>query len=69
MKMSWVHIEIVSIFITGPSRVKLVRTAWQQLMTLALLGAAKSFRQVTPPYHWQLGSALPQLLMYSAKLM
>ena len=37
MKMKWLHMEFVLIFITGPSRAKLGRTAWQQLLTLASL--------------------------------
>jgi hypothetical protein len=37
MKMEWLHMEFVLIFITGPSRAKLGRTAWQQLLTLASL--------------------------------
>ena len=37
MKMTWLHMEFVLIFITGPSRTKLGRTALQQLLTLASL--------------------------------
>ena len=35
LKMTWLHMEFVLIFITGPSRAKLGRTARQQLLTLA----------------------------------
>ena len=35
--MTWVHMEFVLIFITGPSRAKLGRTAWQQLLMLTSL--------------------------------
>ena len=35
--MTWLHMEFVLIFITGPSRAKLGRMARQQLLTLALL--------------------------------
>ena len=35
MKMTWLHMEFVLIFITSPSRAKLGKTAWQQLLTLA----------------------------------
>ena len=37
MKMTCLHMEFVLIFITNPSQAKLVRTAWQQLLTLASL--------------------------------
>ena len=37
MKMTWLHMEFVLIFITGPSRAKLGRTSQQQLLTLASL--------------------------------
>ena len=37
MKMTWLHMEFVLIFITGPSRAKSGRTARQKLLTLASL--------------------------------
>jgi hypothetical protein len=37
MKMTWLHMKFVLIFITDPSRAKWGRTAWQQLLTLASL--------------------------------
>ena len=37
MKMTWLHMEFVLIFITSPSRGKLGRTAAERLLTLALL--------------------------------
>ena len=43
MKMTWLHMEFVLIFITGPSQAKLSRTAWQQLLTLASLLWWKKF--------------------------
>ena len=38
MKLTWLHMEFVLIFITGPSLAKLGTKAWQQLLTLASLG-------------------------------
>ena len=37
MKMTWLHMEFVLIFITGPSRGKLGRTVAEHLLTLASL--------------------------------
>merc|ERR1719464_1584047 len=37
MKMTWLHMKFVLLFLTDPSRAKLNRMAWQQLLTLALL--------------------------------
>ena len=37
MKMTWLHMEFVLIFITGPSQAKLGRKARQQLLMLASL--------------------------------
>ena len=37
MKMTWLHMEFVLIFITSPSQGKLGRTAAERLLTLALL--------------------------------
>ena len=37
MKMTWLHMEFVLIFITGPSRGKLGRAAAERLLTLASL--------------------------------
>merc|ERR1740129_815752 len=37
MKMTWLHIKFVLIFLTDPSRVKLNRMARQQLLTHASL--------------------------------
>ena len=36
-KMTWLHMEFVLFFITGPSQAKLGRMAQQQLLTIALL--------------------------------
>jgi hypothetical protein len=44
MKMTWLHMEFVLIFITGPSQGKLGRTAAERLLTLALLLRQKVFR-------------------------
>ena len=38
--------EFVLFFITGPSRAKLGRTAWQQLLTLALLYVSDGFHLI-----------------------
>ena len=46
MKMTWPHMEFVLFFITGPSRAKLGRTAWQQLLTLALLYVSDGFHLI-----------------------
>ena len=45
MKMTWLHMEFVLIFITGPSQAKLGRTAWQQLLTLSWLIQSDCFWQ------------------------
>ena len=37
MKMTWLHMKFVLIFLTDPSPAKLNRMAQQQLLTLALL--------------------------------
>ena len=37
MKMKWLHMEFVLIFITGPSQGKLGTEAAERLLTLALL--------------------------------
>ena len=46
MKMTWLHMEFVFIFITGPSQAKLGRMARQQLLTLALLVGGSSTGQI-----------------------
>jgi hypothetical protein len=46
MKMTWLHMVFVLIFITGLSRGKLGRTAQQQLLTLASLDLIIRFRDL-----------------------
>ena len=65
--MTWLHMEFVLIFITGPSCSKLGRTARQQLLTLALLLSAHGLGLIlTLDQHW-LWLHLRQLFCFFSK--
>jgi len=52
MKMTWLHMEFVLIFITGPSQGKLGRTAAERLLALALLPPQLKTKHLFLFYDW-----------------